>query len=205
MFLSLVQGLTVSKKYLIGKFAAKTHIAMVKNALFFAHSGSSGYFAECTQSLVKWLSKSWFFPEAGRGGFWLPSLPSLPFPWKFDGHDCLDYIFLYGPGVCIGFMCPSTAGCLELYFHQGDAGRECGRSKEDVDSVHFTSSCPQVYLPSGCVVVSGCSRSFSTGSHGSCRQFECNFTELHSSRNRPRLLLVPGPAHLAQVELANSA
>lgn len=28
MLLPLVQGLTVSKKYLIGKFAAKTHIAM---------------------------------------------------------------------------------------------------------------------------------------------------------------------------------
>lgn len=34
-------------------------------------------------------------------------------------------------------------GCLELYFHQGDAGRECGRAKEDVDDVIFTSSCPQ--------------------------------------------------------------
>lgn len=30
MLLPLVQGLTVSKKYLIGKFAAKKHIAMVK-------------------------------------------------------------------------------------------------------------------------------------------------------------------------------
>lgn len=30
MLLPLVQGLTASKKYLIGKFAAKIHITMVK-------------------------------------------------------------------------------------------------------------------------------------------------------------------------------
>lgn len=42
--------------------------------------------------------------------------------------------FLYGHGAYKDFLCISTSGCLQLYFQQGDAGRERGGAKEDLHS-----------------------------------------------------------------------
>lgn len=143
--LPLLEGLIASGKYLTGKFAAETHTAMV--AMHFL----------CTQG-KQWLFY-WMYWKPCRSGFQnLGFFQSLEeevagCPLCLVCHSPRAWIWwailiglcnvLYGRGAHTGYRWVRTAGCLELYFHQGDAGLECGRAKADVDTVLFTSSWPQ--------------------------------------------------------------
>lgn len=55
-----------------------------------------------------------------------------------------------GHGAHTGYQWVCTAGCLGLYFLQGDAGSDAGRAKADTDIALFISSWPRGQFAGPC-------------------------------------------------------